>query len=293
MSEYDDIRYEVDGAAAVITINRPERYNAFRGQTVDELIDAFRAAWADKRRPGDDPHRRRRQGVLLRRRRQAARRDRRLRTDRERPVGDRHLHKLIRDIPKPVIAAVNGVAIGGGHVLHVICDLTIAADTARFGQAGPRVGSFDAGFGIGVPGARDRREAGAGDLVPLPALRRRRPRSAGAWSTRSCRAERADGRGQARGPRRSPRRARPRSSSSSTRSTPTPTTRAASNMAMSALDLFVESPEGREGAAAFAEKRAPDFAEHFTRMTIMGRLDDKIAVVTGAGQGSAAESPRR
>ncbi len=57
------------------------------------------------------------------------------------------LHRLIRDIPKPVIAAVNGVAIGGGHVLHVLCDLTIAADHARFGQAGPRVGSFDAGFG--------------------------------------------------------------------------------------------------------------------------------------------------
>lgn len=56
-------------------------------------------------------------------------------------------HRLIREIPKPVIAAVNGVAIGGGHVLHVLCDLTIAADHARFGQAGPRVGSFDAGFG--------------------------------------------------------------------------------------------------------------------------------------------------
>src|SRR5207245_11418566 len=57
------------------------------------------------------------------------------------------LHRLIRDIPKPVIAAVNGFAIGGGHVLHVLCDITIAADTARFGQTGPRVGSFDAGFG--------------------------------------------------------------------------------------------------------------------------------------------------
>jgi len=57
------------------------------------------------------------------------------------------LHRLIRDIPKPVIAAVNGVAVGGGHVLHVLCDMSLAADTARFGQAGPRVGSFDAGFG--------------------------------------------------------------------------------------------------------------------------------------------------
>src|SRR6202022_2232205 len=59
------------------------------------------------------------------------------------------LQRVIRDIPKPVIAAVNGLAIGGGHVLHVICDLSIAADHARFGQNGPRVGSFDAGFGTG------------------------------------------------------------------------------------------------------------------------------------------------
>ena len=59
------------------------------------------------------------------------------------------LHRIIREIPKPVIAAVNGLAIGGGHVLHVICDLSIAASHARFGQAGPRVGSFDAGFGTG------------------------------------------------------------------------------------------------------------------------------------------------
>ncbi len=58
-----------------------------------------------------------------------------------------NLHKLIRDVPKPVIAAVNGIAVGGGHVLHVLCDLTIASENAKFGQAGPRVGSFDAGFG--------------------------------------------------------------------------------------------------------------------------------------------------
>src|SRR6202041_2462644 len=60
-----------------------------------------------------------------------------------------YLHRLIRDVPKPVIAAVNGLAIGGGHVLHVLCDLSIAVEEARFGQAGPRVGSFDAGFGTG------------------------------------------------------------------------------------------------------------------------------------------------
>jgi 2-ketocyclohexanecarboxyl-CoA hydrolase len=65
-------------------------------------------------------------------------------------VRDRALHRVIREIPKPVIAAVNGLAVGGGHVLRVVCDLSIAADHARFSQAGPRVGSFDAGFGTNV-----------------------------------------------------------------------------------------------------------------------------------------------
>ncbi len=73
-----------------------------------------------------------------------------------------YLHKLMRDIPKPVIAAVNGVAIGGGHVLHVLCDLSIASETARFGQAGPRVGSFDAGFGTALPRAGGRARSGPG-----------------------------------------------------------------------------------------------------------------------------------
>ena len=125
-------------AGAVQRLPRRDRRRAASGVPAGVGRPAVRAV---------DPHRRRREGVLHRRRREAARRDRRLRPDRERPVRDRHLHKLIRDIPKPVIAAVNGVAVGGGHVLHVLCDLSIAAETARFGQAGPRVGSFDAGFG--------------------------------------------------------------------------------------------------------------------------------------------------
>ena len=89
MSDYEDVDYTVEGTTAVITINRPERYNAFRGRTVEELIRAFRAAWADRARAGGDPHRRGREGVLHRRRRQAARRDRRLRPHRERHVRDR------------------------------------------------------------------------------------------------------------------------------------------------------------------------------------------------------------
>ena len=146
-AELEDIRYEVDGPVAVVTIDRPERYNAFRGQTVEELIAAFRAAWADRAvraiiltGEGDKAF--------------CSGGDVKQRAE----TGDYgptesglweidYLHKLIRDIPKPVIAAVNGLAIGGGHVLHVLCDLTIASETARFGQAGPRVGSFDAGFG--------------------------------------------------------------------------------------------------------------------------------------------------
>ena len=144
---FEDIRYEIDGPVGVITINRPDRYNAFRGRTVEELIKAFRLAWADKAV----------QVVILTGEGQKAfctGGDVKQRAE----TGDYgptesgmfeigNLHKLIRDIPKPVIAAVNGVAVGGGHVLHVLCDLTIASETARFGQAGPKVGSFDAGFG--------------------------------------------------------------------------------------------------------------------------------------------------
>ena len=146
-SDYKDILYEVEGPTAVVTINRPERYNAFRGRTVEELIDAFRNAWADRAvrcviltGAGDKAF--------------CSGGDVKQRAE----TGDYgptesglfevdYFHRLIRDIPKPVIAAVNGVAIGGGHVFQVLCDLSIAAESARFGQAGPRVGSFDAGFG--------------------------------------------------------------------------------------------------------------------------------------------------
>ena len=145
--DYQDILYEVDGPVATVTINRPERYNAFRGRTIDELIHAFRAAWADRHVrcviltgagrhafcSGGDVKQRAETGDY------GPSESGRFEID--------YFHRLIRDIPKPVIAAVNGVAIGGGHVFHVLCDVTIASDTARFGQAGPRVGSFDAGFG--------------------------------------------------------------------------------------------------------------------------------------------------
>src|SRR5439155_15436952 len=143
---YEDILYEAPDGVAWITINRPEVRNAFRAKTVDELIAAFRAAWGDPEvgvvvltGAGDKAF--------------SAGGDQRERTGGGYTGGtglgmDMHgLHGVIRAIPKPVIAMVNGYAIGGGHVLHVPCDLTIAADTAVFGQTGPRVGSVDPGFG--------------------------------------------------------------------------------------------------------------------------------------------------
>ena len=157
--EYDDIRYEVaqieGGSIAKITIDRPEVRNAFRPQTVVELAHAFERAREDLavgaiiltgQGPlafcsGGDQRVRGDSGYLGED--EAARQG----------VGRFHvtdLHVQIRRLPKPVVAMVAGFAIGGGHVLQVICDLTIAADNARFGQTGPRVGSFDGGFGASV-----------------------------------------------------------------------------------------------------------------------------------------------
>ena len=153
--EYEDILYDVGDGIARITINRPERRNAFRPPTLAELRDAFTRArdnldvgsiiftgagdqafcsGGDQKIRGDDGYigsdEVASQGVG--------------RLD----VGD--LHVQIRRTPKPVVAAVAGYAVGGGHILHLVCDLTIAADNAKFGQTGPRVGSFDGGFGAGL-----------------------------------------------------------------------------------------------------------------------------------------------
>lgn len=157
--EYGDIRYEVSTGEAAgiakITINRPEKRNAFRPQTLFDLIHAFNRArdddsigviiltgqgdWAfcsggDVSIRGDDGY---------------------LGDDEVAQKGIGRLNVLdlqvqIRRTPKPVIAMVAGYAIGGGHVLHVVCDLTVAADNARFGQTGPKVGSFDGGYGSGL-----------------------------------------------------------------------------------------------------------------------------------------------
>ena len=149
---FDDVIYETSDGVATITIDRPDVLNAFTGHTVDELTRAFFLAWSDRSVRaviltgtgdkafcvGGDQSKREHGGYAG---------ERTSRSDLG--IDIEALHSVIRDIPKPVIAAVNGYAIGGGHVLHVICDLTIASDRAKFGQVGPKVGSVDAGFGTG------------------------------------------------------------------------------------------------------------------------------------------------
>jgi len=259
-AEFTDVRYEVERGLAWITIDRPERMNAFRARTVDELIRAFKAAWADKT-----------VGVIALtgagERAFCAGGDQKQREE----TGDygpsesglfevETLHRVIRDCPKPVIAAVNGLAIGGGHVLHVVCDLTIAAAHARFGQAGPRVGSFDAGFGSAflarILGDKRAREVWflcrqydadtmlrwglVNAVVPGPELRAEVRRWADEILEKSPTALRflkhsfnADSESIA----------------------------GIGTLSFAGLDLFVASEEAREGVTAFAEKRKPDFGK--------------------------------
>lgn len=147
IKEYSDILFDFFEGIAKITINRPEVYNAFRPQTVNDMLDAFDicrenpeisvvilTGTGDKAFcSGGDQNVKGIGGYV---------------DDSGVPrLNVLDLHKKIRSLPKPVIAMVNGYAIGGGHVLHVVCDLTIAAEGAKFGQTGPKVGSFDGGFG--------------------------------------------------------------------------------------------------------------------------------------------------
>ncbi|AQQ52743.1 1,4-dihydroxy-2-naphthoyl-CoA synthase [Planococcus lenghuensis] len=146
---YEDIKYETYNGIAKITINRPEVRNAFRPKTVTELIDAVSHARDDSKVgvivltgegekafcSGGDQSVRGHGGYVG--------------EDEIPRLNVLDLQRLIRVTPKPVVAMVAGYAIGGGHVLHVVCDLTIAADNAIFGQTGPKVGSFDAGYGSG------------------------------------------------------------------------------------------------------------------------------------------------
>ncbi|MDA8402818.1 MAG: enoyl-CoA hydratase-related protein [Desulfobacteraceae bacterium] len=151
MMQFTEILYDKKDGAARITINRPEKYNACTPATIYELTLAFTDAWVDRSVgvvvltgagekafcTGGDQSIREPGGYAG--------------TVAALPleVGWQQVSALIRTIPKPVIARVNGYAIGGGHVFHVVCDFSIASDKATFGQAGPRVGSFDPGFGTG------------------------------------------------------------------------------------------------------------------------------------------------
>lgn len=261
LEELTDVTYEVDQGLAWVTINRPDRFNAFRGRTIDELIWCFKTAWVDRK-----------VGVVALtgagEKAFCAGGDQKQRME----TGDygptesglfevETFHRLIRDIPKPVIAAVNGVAIGGGHVLHVICDITIAADHARFGQAGPRVGSFDAGFGsaylariLGDKRAREvwylcrqydaatmERWGLVNAVVPYAELRN---------EVRTWADEMLD---------KSPTALKVLKHSFNADSE---SIAGIGSMAFDSLGLFIRTPEAQEGVTAFTEKRQPDFAQY-------------------------------
>ena len=211
-AEFEDILYEKAEGIAKLTINRPEVRNAFRPQTLAELRDAFARARDDLEvgaiiltGAGDEAF--------------CSGGDQRIRGD-DGYIGDdevaQHgvgrldvgdLHVQIRRTPKPVVAMVAGYAVGGGHILHLVCDLTIAADNARFGQTGPAGGQLRRRLRRGAPGTQRRRQAGQGDLVPVPPVRGRRGARDGARQRR-----RAAGRARARDRRLVPRdvRASPR-----------------------------------------------------------------------------------
>ncbi len=261
LEEFTDVGYEVEDGVAVITIDRPDRYNALRGRTVDELIYAFRYAWIDESvgaivltgagekafcSGGDQKERAATGGYG------------------ETEMGMfeiERLHRLIREVPKPVIAAVNGFAIGGGHVLHVLCDVSLASTTAKFGQVGPRVGSFDAGFGtaylarvVGEKRAREiwffcdqydaataerwglvNRVVEPAELLPL----------AKEWGRKACAL--------------SPTALKTLKHSFNADSDHIV---GIQSLAFDVLDLFVDTDEAKEGARAFIEKREPDFGPY-------------------------------
>lgn len=257
--DYQDILYgEADGVAT-IAINRPKVYNAFSARTCEELIDAFqRAGWN------------REIGVVV----LTGTGDKAFCTggdqsSHEGGYGGRgtiglpveELQSVIRDIPKPVIARVNGYAIGGGNVLVTLCDLAIASETAQFGQVGPKVGSVDPGFGtallarvVGEKKAREiwylcrrytAREALAMGLVNAVVPPDQLDAEVAKWCAEIVEKS-------------------PTAIALAKRSfnVDTEMIRGISSIGMQALKLYYETDESREGGDAFREKRKPDFRRH-------------------------------
>lgn len=257
--DYTDILYEIRGGAAWITINRPEKYNAFRGRTVDELIHAFQTAGWDRE-----------VGVIV----LTGAGDKAFCTGGDQSAHDGQydgrgviglpideLQSLIRDVPKPVIARVNGFAIGGGNVLATICDLTIASETAQFGQVGPKVGSVDPGFGTAYL-ARVVGEKRAREIWYLN--KRYTARQALDWGLANAVVppEELDAevdRWVAELMDRSP---TALAIAKVSFNADTESIRGISAMGMRALSLYYDTAESREGGAAFNEKRKPDFRKH-------------------------------
>ncbi len=256
---FEDILYEEKNGAAWITINRPDKYNAFRGQTVEELIEAFnKAAWNNDI------------GVIV----LTGAGDKAFCTGGDQSAHDgqydgrgtiglpvEELQSLIRDVSKPVIARVQGFAIGGGNVLAALCDMTIASEQAQFGQVGPKVGSVDPGFGtaylariVGEKKAREiwymcRRykavEAERMGLVNCVVPHDQLDAEVDAWCAEIMEKS-------------------PTALAIAKRSfnMDTENIKGISAMGMQSLKLYYDTDESREGVKAFNEKRKPDFRKY-------------------------------
>ena len=256
MTEYSDILYEAGRGIARITINRPEKYNAFHAQTCNELISAIGEAGWDRSI-----------GVIV----LTGAGDKAFCTGGDQSTHEggyggrgiiglpvEELHGIIRDVPKPVIARVNGFAIGGGNVLVTCCDLAIASQTAVFGQVGPKVGSVDPGFGTAYL-ARVVGEKKAREIWFL--CRRYTAQQALEMGMVNCVVPHAELDAEVERWSQEILALSPTALSIAKRSfnADSDSIRGIGGLGMQALSLFYDSPESREGVAAFREKRPPRF----------------------------------
>ncbi|WMN01743.1 enoyl-CoA hydratase-related protein [Rhodococcus erythropolis] len=260
-SDFTDVTYKVDNGLAWITINRPDRYNAFRAQTVDELVKAFKHAWVS-----NDVGAIALTGAGNKAFCAGGDQKQRMETGDYGPSDSglfevEALHRVIRDVTKPVIAAVNGVAVGGGHVLHLLCDLTITTEDAIFGQNGPRVGSFDAGLGTGYL-ARTIGEKRAREIWFL--CRRYTAQQALDWGLVNKIVPADQLTTEVRTWADEILQLSPTTLKILKQSLNADTEHfiAQGAMAISTLKIFGESDEAKEGITAFNEKRSPDFSKY-------------------------------